>query len=1071
MPRFLRIGLLSLAGLACWPALRPPCLSQPMRPVDAPLAAPASPRVTGHPFVRIWRTDDYDGGATNESIVQHPVTGYIYVANNEGVLEFDGAHWQLIPLPKKDRAETLAVDTGGRVWVGAANEIARLEADGQGGLRAVTVVDELPDGALNYTGEAVAAPDGVWFGGLQHIVRVGAHDAVTTWRTAERFGPVWRMDGGVYTSVADREVLRLGEDGKLVPALLRADIAPPPERPNPLQVFAAHDMGDGDWQLLTALGPVRWHRGARNWRILPDAMPFFRTAVAVAGTFLADGRMAFSLARPAVAICAADGSLERVIDRMPTVLNTRLTHMMEDAEGGMWLPGAERIVRLDLRRRYSRHEGAQNLQGNPREIVRNHGVLFVAHSEGVSGYAERSGEFLPAVNLLRGADSLAVVGDELFAAAAGLVQVRADLGTRVLSNLGVATLAAARGAAPALFAGDAQGVWIFEPDGRGWSTQGRWQNLQGVVDTIFDPGDGWVWAATADGRVWRADFRSGRRLEAPVRTYAGAEGVPPPPPGEHVRFFSLGGTVVATCATWLRRYDAGRDRFVPETRIAGVTGTDRLGAEAIAANDDGTCWLRLGPPDRRLLHVLPDGPNRFRTQELAAPILRDFAAISLYDDEADRTLWIAGTDVLVSADLDWRPPRPFPAPVAHLRRVTTDVGELLWGETLPAGPVLALSRARTSLRFEFTTPLFSPDHRGRPLAQYRTRLDGLDSDWTGWSAEPWRDFTNLPYRHFTFRVQARDPAGRASDEVALPFAIDPPWWLARWMLAGYAGAGALALAGLVKLRTRALRGQTARLEAVVARRTAELAEKNQALVGQNAELARLRQLEIDEKTAARLGEEKARLEVLRYQLNPHFLYNALNSVYGLVLTAPAGAADMVLRLADFCRAAITRDEAESTTVGASFKQMGLYLDIEKVRWKDSLRIEIALEEAAREVRIPPFLLQPLVENAIKYGGSTSPDELGLRLAARVEPSEAAAAGRRSALILEVANTGLWVEPNPARPRANSGLGLDNLRQRLQRTFPDAHEITTEVKQGWVTVRLKLWSDGLARTGATGRASA
>ena len=124
---------------------------------------------------------------------------------------------------------------------------------------------------------------------------------------------------------------------------------------------------------------------------------------------------------------------------------------------------------------------------------------------------------------------------------------------------------------------------------------------------------------------------------------------------------------------------------------------------------------------------------------------------------------------------------------------------------------------------------------------------------------------------------------------------------------------------------------------------------------------------------------------------------------------------------------------------------------EKARWNDSLHVEYALEESARTVAIPPFLLQPLVENAIKYGGSTSPGDLRVKLSARVE---AVAPGGR-ALVLEVANTGAWLEPDVARARGNTGLGLANLRQRLERSFPDRHEIRTEAKDGWVVVTLTL----------------
>lgn len=217
------------------------------------------------------------------------------------------------------------------------------------------------------------------------------------------------------------------------------------------------------------------------------------------------------------------------------------------------------------------------------------------------------------------------------------------------------------------------------------------------------------------------------------------------------------------------------------------------------------------------------------------------------------------------------------------------------------------------------------------------------------------------------------------------------------------------------------------------------------LAASNVELARLRQLEIDEKIAAQLSEEKARLEVLRYQLNPHFLYNSLNSIYGLLFENARDAGEMVLRLSEFCRATLTVGGDGLPTLGAEIGALRSYLDVEKVRWGEKLQLEFAVAPEAEAVRLPPFLLLPLVENAIKYGSRTSPGVL--RLSIRAQRSG-------SALRLEIANTGAWLPPGAGRPDS-TGIGLENLRQRLRRYYPGAHTFTTEAKDGWVIARLEL----------------
>jgi integral membrane sensor domain MASE1 len=129
-------------------------------------------------------------------------------------------------------------------------------------------------------------------------------------------------------------------------------------------------------------------------------------------------------------------------------------------------------------------------------------------------------------------------------------------------------------------------------------------------------------------------------------------------------------------------------------------------------------------------------------------------------------------------------------------------------------------------------------------------------------------------------------------------------------------------------------------------------EAKAALAASNAELARLHQLELDEKIAARLAEEKARLEVLRYQLNPHFLYNSLNSIYGLLFENPRDAGEMVLRLSEFCRATLTGPRDELPTLGAEIDALRAYLEVEKVRWGEKLQIETAVAPEVEAIRLP-----------------------------------------------------------------------------------------------------------------------
>lgn len=174
---------------------------------------------------------------------------------------------------------------------------------------------------------------------------------------------------------------------------------------------------------------------------------------------------------------------------------------------------------------------------------------------------------------------------------------------------------------------------------------------------------------------------------------------------------------------------------------------------------------------------------------------------------------------------------------------------------------------------------------------------------------------------------------------------------------------------------------------------------------------------------------EAELAMLRYQVNPHFLFNSLNSLRALIDENPAAARAMVTQLAELFRHSLrtTRDEL---TVADEVAAIRHYLDIQKIRFEDGLEAEVVVDEAAARTALAGFLIHPLVENAVKYGLETSDRPLRVRVAIR----------RRGArLEAEVSNTGRWLDDG-AKNGGGTGTGLRNLRARLAHLYPGRHHL-------------------------------
>jgi LytS/YehU family sensor histidine kinase len=193
---------------------------------------------------------------------------------------------------------------------------------------------------------------------------------------------------------------------------------------------------------------------------------------------------------------------------------------------------------------------------------------------------------------------------------------------------------------------------------------------------------------------------------------------------------------------------------------------------------------------------------------------------------------------------------------------------------------------------------------------------------------------------------------------------------------------------------------------------------------------------------------EAQLKMLRYQLNPHFLFNTLNAISTLVLEQETEAANrMVTRLSSFLRHSLDNDPMQKVTLEQELAALKLYLDIEKVRFEDRLTLELDVPQEAANALIPSLLLQPLVENAIKYGIARSEEGGRLRIAGRVFAGD---------LLLELSDDGPGVDLVDGRIPDATGVGLRNTRERLAELYGSRHSFRlSQTDPHGLTVNIRI----------------
>jgi two-component system LytT family sensor kinase len=202
------------------------------------------------------------------------------------------------------------------------------------------------------------------------------------------------------------------------------------------------------------------------------------------------------------------------------------------------------------------------------------------------------------------------------------------------------------------------------------------------------------------------------------------------------------------------------------------------------------------------------------------------------------------------------------------------------------------------------------------------------------------------------------------------------------------------------------------------------------------------QNELREKETEKLMRE-AELSGLRQQFQPHFIFNSLNSISALAGTNPNLARKMIEQLSDFLRGTVKKESNQLVPLYDEFNHLQLYLDIEKVRFGHRLMAEVKADDAALAMKLPSLLLQPVLENAIKFGLYDTIGEVVITVEGKMDQNN---------LIVEIKNP---FDPSSASPKQGTGFGLNSIQRRLSLLYYRNDLLTTRQNENTFTTSIKI----------------
>ena len=782
--------------------------------LSAALGASQIGAETGSFFFREYSPKTYRGAPQNWAVVEDR-HGVIYVGNNDGILEFDGQKWRKLKLPNSATVRSLAVDGEGTIYVGGQAEIGFLKADPTGTLQYVSLLDRIEpqDRVFNDVWTTLPTSSGVVFSSNQRLFKWSPRRGMKVWRDAAGFSAAFLVDDVPYVIKKGSGLCRLIDDS----------IQPVPGG----EAFSRTPTLRGVFRFMGSLmvatsESLYIQKGAKFQEYETEAKSLLRDSWIYRCLPLPDGILAIGTVHRGAILLSGQGKILRVLNTQTLGLHgNSINSMYGDRHGGLWLALNNGLARVDVSGSTTRFTEREGLEEIVTCIQRQDGVLYsgtmagltrlVSNDNGTPRFEPVAGIHFQVITLLSTTHGL------LVGIPSGLDEVTKD-GVQELSPKNtINDLAVSSGNPSLVYAAGRGGLFVLRLIGGQWQQTLYLSSGGDALLSVAEEEDGHIWATTLSD-VWRFDLRS---HPARVERFSKQQGVPPG--WKHA--YRVHRSVLFATEQGLCRFDPRTRRFAADSSFGPEFATGTRSVSTIFEAPSGDVWVS-GEDYHRVLRPTNSGGYTSAENVLGNAGIRELYA--LYVDP-DRTVWASGRDgglVRYEQSATSRENPEFRAflrqvqVVGHERTVFGGGGELA---TPPK-----LRHQENAVHFDFAAPLFE----GVSETEFRTRLEGFDRNWSPWTAQAEKEYTNLWEGRYLFRVQARDLRGQISRESIFAFRVLPPWYR-RWWAYILDAVLALAIVWLiVRWRLLALAAQNRKLEGIIEERTEEIRRQRDEISAQ-----------------------------------------------------------------------------------------------------------------------------------------------------------------------------------------------------------------------------------------------
>lgn len=828
-------------------------------------------KLEGIPTIHNYSVNEYNADVFNHAIIQDN-RGLIYVANNSGVLEYDGSHWRLIKLPNKSRVYSLTIDTTkNRVYVGGVGELGYLTPDKQGKTMFVSLLKQIPKPYRNFTQ--------VWSIHLtpDHKIIFRTHTAVFVFSSGKVTVYPPSSKNTFHVSFYINQQFYVRERGVGIKKLVdrKLELIPSGDFFAKKSVYAMLNHDANNMLIVSRSGMylydgkklVLWqndlHSYLKNYRVYyckPFKKDYYIINTLRKGLFIIDKK----------------GKIQQHIDQEHGLINSSVYNSFVDKDGNIWVASNQGLSCIVASNGFTFYNQGLGLSSHLSASAYVNNKLYVGTMQGGlfgetgvrADHTPRIRPQLNKINHLNNILDLYVYQNTLLVGHQNGIwayDTEQKKGVEITKEQGyfVRKFMPFVDRKGKILVSTRRGLMTAFKEGNAWSAV-EIQGLRKSIPYVAEYKERHLLASDDNGRLSKIVLNKTLDSVITEQQYDTIQGLPD---YQGNRVFKVDNEVLIATHKGIYQYQETTNKFAPHPHFDKLRN---FWVSYIQADEQGNLWIWASNKNVMEMTFLQKDNKNNTYKFIKKPfrkLKKTFMVFGSHINPVDQknVLFSAPEGAVhYSHDINRKYDRPYFCIIRKVESVG-DKDSLLFGGTfIDQQGVVTIKQVHNklpklhydnnNLRFSFAATYYE-DHEN---LEYSFYLDGFESHWHPWSSNVEKEYTNIPEGTYTFYVKARNIYGTESLVASYSFKIRPPWYRTIWAYVGMALLGVLLVWAIVKLNIRRLEAQKRKLETIVELRTAEIVEKNKELRQQKEEITI---------QAENLKTQKEELEVLNESIS------------------------------------------------------------------------------------------------------------------------------------------------------------------------------------------------------------